>query len=184
MNKIVVLKIGGSSVADDEKLNIVAQKVIEYYKNGNEVVVVLSAQGKTTDKLIKEARTLSKEPNKREESMLVSVGEQISIAKLGILLNELGYNAISLTGWQAGIKSNYSSKNAIIEGIEPSRIYNELNKGKIVIIAGFQAIDENNDISTLGRGGSDTTAVAVAAAINADKCYIFSDVDRCIHSRP
>ena len=100
MNKIVVLKFGGSSVADDEKLNIVAQKVIEYYKNGNEVVVVLSAQGKTTDKLIKEARTLSKEPNKREESMLVSVGEQISIAKLGILLNELGYNAISLTGWQ------------------------------------------------------------------------------------
>lgn len=184
MNKIVVLKFGGSSVADDEKLNIVAQKVIEYYKNGNEVVVVLSAQGKTTDKLIKEARTLSKEPNKREESMLVSVGEQISIAKLGILLNELGYNAISLTGWQAGIKSNDSSKNAIIEGIEPSRIYNELNKGKIVIIAGFQAIDENNDISTFGRGGSDTTAVAVAAAINADKCYIFSDVDRCIHSRP
>ena len=175
MNKIVVLKFGGSSVADDEKLNIVAQKVIEYYKNGNEVVVVLSAQGKTTDKLIKEARTLSKEPNKREESMLVSVG---------ILLNELGYNAISLTGWQAGIKSNDSSRNAIIEGIEPSRIYNELNKGKIVIIAGFQAIDENNDISTLGRGGSDTTAVAVAAAINADKCYIFSDVDRCIHSRP
>ena len=180
MNKIVVLKFGGSSVADDEKLNIVAQKVIEYYKNGNEVVVVLSAQGKTTDKLIKEARTLSKEPNKREESMLVSVGEQISVAKLGILLNELGYNAISLTGWQAGIKSNDSSRNAIIEGIEPSRIY----KGKIVIIAGFQAIDENNDISTLGRGGSDTTAVAVAAAINADKCYIFSDVDRCIHSRP
>ena len=177
MNKIVVLKFGGSSVADDEKLNIVAQKVIEYYKNGNEVVVVLSAQGKTTDKLIKEARTLSKEPNKREESMLVSVGEQISIAKLGILLNELGYNAISLTGWQAGIKSNDSSKNAIIEGIEPSRIYNELNKGKIVIIAGFQAIDENNDISTLGRGGSDTTAVALAAALHADACEIYTDVD-------
>lgn len=180
----IVLKFGGSSLSDNEKLKLVANKITDLYDKGHQIVVVLSAQGKTTDKLIKEARTLSKEPNKREESMLVSVGEQISIAKLGILLNELGYNAISLTGWQAGIKSNYSSKNAIIEGIEPSRIYNELNKGKIVIIAGFQAIDENNDISTLGRGGSDTTAVAVAAAINADKCYIFSDVDRCIHSRP
>ena len=147
------------------------------YNKENNIVVILSAQGKTTDKLIKEARTLSKEPNKREESMLVSVGEQISIAKLGILLNELGYNAISLTGWQAGIKSNYSSKNAIIEGIEPSRIYNELNKGKIVIIAGFQGYNENLDITTLGRGGSDTSAIAIAAALNAKECYIFSDVD-------
>lgn len=174
---IIVLKFGGSSVADNEKLNIVAKKVIEFYEKGNKVVVILSAQGKTTDKLIQESKELSKDPNKREQAVLLTAGEQISIAKLGILLNDLGYNAISLTSWQAGIKSSNTSQNAIIESIDPSRIYKELNNGKIVIIAGFQGINENNDISTLGRGGSDTTAVAIAAAINADKCYIFSDVD-------
>ena len=180
----IVLKFGGTSVADNEKLNLVANKITTLYDEGHNVVVVVSAQGKKTDQLLNEACELDKTPNSRELDVLLSSGEQVSISKLSILLNQLGYKSISLTGWQAGIKSNYSSKNAIIEGIEPSRIYNELNKGKIVIIAGFQAIDENNDISTLGRGGSDTTAVAVAAAINADKCYIFSDVDRCIHSRP
>lgn len=174
---IIVLKFGGSSVADNEKLNTVAKKVIEFYEKGNKVVVILSAQGKTTDKLIQESKELSKDPNKREQAVLLTAGEQISIAKLGILLNDLGYNAISLTSWQAGIKSSNTSQNAIIESIDPSRIYKELDNGKIVIIAGFQGINENNDISTLGRGGSDTTAVAIAAAINADKCYIFSDVD-------
>lgn len=176
-NKIVVLKFGGSSVSDNEKLKIVADKVITYVKKGNKVIVVLSAQGKTTDKLIKEAKELAKEPDKREQAMLLTTGEQVSIAKLGILLNEIGYKAISLTAWQAGIKSSIANQNAIIHSIDPTRILKELEDGKIVIVAGFQGINENNDISTLGRGGSDTTAVAVAAAVNAKECYIYSDVD-------
>lgn len=176
-DKVVVLKFGGSSVADNEKLKNVANKVIRFKEEYKKVVVILSAQGKTTDKLINEANQLSKNPNKREVAALISTGEQVSIAKLGILLNEMGYRAISLTGWQAGIKSSIANKCAIIENIDITRIEKELNDDKIVIIAGFQGINKNNDISTLGRGGSDTTAVAVAAALEADKCYIFSDVD-------
>ena len=133
--------------------------------------------GKTTDKLIKEAHELALVPNSRELDVLLSSGEQISISKLSILLNELGYDSISLTGWQAGIYTNNTNQNAIIESIDTTRILRELNKRKIVIIAGFQGINDNFDITTLGRGGSDTTAVAVAAAINARHCYIFSDVD-------
>ena len=183
-DKKVVLKFGGSSVSDNEKLKIVAQKVIEYVKKDNEVIVVLSAQGKTTDRLIKEAKELAKEPNKREQAMLLTTGEQVSIAKLGILLNDLGYDAISLTAWQAGIKSSSANQNAIIHSIDTTRILKELEKGKIVIVAGFQGINENNDISTLGRGGSDTTAVAVAAAIGAEECYIYSDVDGVYKTDP
>lgn len=177
MEDTVVLKFGGSSVADNEKLKTVANKIIDFYKKGNKIVVILSAQGKTTDKLINEAKELSKEPNKREQAVLLTTGEQVSIAKLGILLNDLGYNAISLAGWQAGIKSSMETQNAIIETINPTRIIKELNNQKIVIIAGFQGVNDNNDISTLGRGGSDTTAIAIAAAIGAEKCYIYSDVD-------
>lgn len=173
----VVLKFGGSSVANNDRLKIVAQKIIEFYNNGNKVVVVLSAQGKTTDKLTEEGRELSKNPIPREMDVLLSSGEQISIAKLSILLNELGYNSISLTGWQAGIETNNTNQNAIIENIDTKRIFKELEENKIVIVAGFQGINKNLDITTLGRGGSDTTAVAIAAAINADNCYIFSDVD-------
>ena len=175
--KTVVLKFGGRSVADNEKLKKVANKVIDFKKQYKNVVVILSAQGKTTDKLINEAKELSNNPDKRETAALISTGEQISIAKLGILLNEMGHTAISLTGWQAGIKSSIANKCAIIENIDISRIEKELKDDKIVIVAGFQGVNKNNDISTLGRGGSDTTAVAVAAAIQADKCYIFSDVD-------
>ena len=175
--EIVVLKFGGSSVSNNENLKLVANKIIEFVNKDKKVVVILSAQGKTTDKLIKEAEDLSKEPNKREQAMLLTTGEQVSIAKLGILLNELGYPAISLTAWQAGIKSSKTAQNAIIESINPSRILEELDNGNIVIIAGFQGINDKYDISTLGRGGSDTTAVAVSAAIEADKCYIYSDVD-------
>ncbi|MBR3002527.1 MAG: aspartate kinase [Clostridia bacterium] len=175
--KIVVLKFGGSSVADNEKLKKVANKVIKYKEEYKKVVVILSAQGKTTDRLINEAKELAKEPDKRETAMLISTGEQVSIAKLGILLNAMGEPAISLTGWQAGIRSSVANKCAIIENIDISRIEKELDENKIVIIAGFQGVNKNNDISTLGRGGSDTTAVAVAAALEADKCYIFSDVD-------
>ena len=173
----VVLKFGGSSVADNIRLNLVAEKIIELYNKKNNVVVVVSAQGKTTDNLIKEANELSAIPNEREMDVLLSSGEQMSMAKLSILLNRLGYNTISLTGWQAGIITSNTNQNAIIENIDTSRIENELDKGKIVIVAGFQGVNENMDITTLGRGGSDTTAVAIAAAINAKHCYIFSDVD-------
>lgn len=175
--KIVVLKFGGSSVADNDKLKKVANKVILYKEEYKNVVVILSAQGKTTDRLIGEAKELAKEPDKRETAALISTGEQISIAKLAIILKEMGHEAISLTGWQAGIKSSIANKCAIIENIDVTRIQQELNDNKIVIVAGFQGVNKNNDISTLGRGGSDTTAVAVAAALNAEKCFIFSDVD-------
>ena len=173
----IVLKFGGSSVADNDKLKIVAEKIINLYNKNNNIVVILSAQGKTTDKLISEALELSNETKDREMDVLLSAGEQISIAKLCILLNKMGYKAISLTGWQAGILTNKTNQNAIIENIDTTRILQELSKRKIVIIAGFQGYNENLDITTLGRGGSDTSAIAIAAALNAKECYIFSDVD-------
>ena len=173
----VVLKFGGSSVADNIKLNVVSDKIKEFYDNKNRVVVVVSAQGKTTDNLIKEVATLSSMPNERELDVLLSTGEQVSMAKLSILLNRKEVPTISLTGWQAGIMTNNTNQDAIIEYIDSTRIEKELEKGKVVIVAGFQGINENMDITTLGRGGSDTTAVAIAAKIKADHCYIFSDVD-------
>lgn len=173
----VVLKFGGSSVADNIKLNIVAKKIKNFYDENKKVVVVVSAQGKTTDSLIKEAMSLSSVPNERELDVLLSSGEQMSMAKLSILLNRIGIDAISLTGWQAGILTNTTNQDAIIEDIDISRIEKELNAGKVVIVAGFQGINRNMDITTLGRGGSDTTAVALAAKLNASHCYIFSDVD-------
>ena len=177
MNSTIVLKFGGSSVKDNESLKLVAEKIIDLYKENKKIVVVVSAQGKTTDKLIEEAESITKMPNSREMDVLLSTGEQITIAKLAILLESLGYNAISLTGWQAGISTTDKSQNATIENIDVSRINEELEKNKIVIVAGFQGVNENMDITTLGRGGSDTTAVALAAALKADECLIFSDVD-------
>ena len=173
----IVMKFGGSSVADNDKLKLVANKIIDIYDKGNNIVVILSAQGKTTDKLIQEALELSENTEDREMDMLLSSGEQISIAKLSILLNGMGYKSISLTGWQAGILTNNTNQNAIIKNIDTSRILKELEDRKIVIIAGFQGFNENLDITTLGRGGSDTSAIAIAAALNAKECYIFSDVD-------
>lgn len=173
----IVMKFGGSSVADNERLKLVADKIIDLYDKNNNIVAILSAQGKTTDKLIQEALELSKDTEDREMDMLLSSGEQISIAKLSILLNGLGYKSISLTGWQAGILTNNTNQNAIIKTIDTSRILKELEDRKIVIIAGFQGFNENLDITTLGRGGSDTSAVAIAAALRAKECYIFSDVD-------
>lgn len=173
----IVMKFGGSSVADNERLKIVAQKIIDLYNKENNIVVILSAQGKTTDKLINEAIQLSENTKDREMDMLLSSGEQIAVAKLSILLNGLGYNAISLTGWQAGILTNNTNQNATIENIDTTRILNELTQRNIVIVTGFQGYNENLDITTLGRGGSDTSAVAIAAALNAKECYIFSDVD-------
>lgn len=185
----IVMKFGGSSVADNDKLKIVAKKVIDMYDKGNNIVVILSAQGKTTDKLINEASQIIEENTKidaeqmlnseifREMDMLLSSGEQISISKLSILLNKMGYKSISLTGWQAGILTDNTNQNAIIKNIDTTRILQELEKRKIVIIAGFQGYNENLDITTLGRGGSDTSAIAIAAALKAKECYIFSDVD-------
>lgn len=180
----IVLKFGGSSVADNIKLNIVASKIIDLYNKNNNVVVVVSAQGKTTDNLLKEAYELANVPNDRELDVLLSTGEQITISKLSILLKSLGYNSISLTGWQAGIITNNTNQNASIKNIDITRIQDELDKRKIVIVAGFQGINENLDITTLGRGGSDTTAVAIAAALNAKHCYIFSDVDGVFTTDP
>ena len=180
----VVLKFGGSSVADNIKLNIVAEKIRKFYNEEKNVVVVVSAQGKTTDGLIKEAMSLSSVPNERELDVLLSSGEQMSMAKLAILLNRLGIPSISLTGWQAGIYTNNTNQDAIIEDINITRIEKELKEKKVVIVAGFQGINENLDITTLGRGGSDTTAVALAAKLNATKCYIFSDVDGIYTSDP
>ncbi len=180
----IVLKFGGSSLADNMKLNIVANKIIDFHNQNNRVVVIVSAQGKTTDNLIKEAKELSYTPDNREMDVLLSTGEQISISKLSILLNRLGYPAISLTGWQAGILTDKNNQEAKIQIINAKRIQEELEKDKIVIIAGFQGINELGDITTLGRGGSDTTAVAVAAAIKADHCYIFSDVDGVYSTDP
>lgn len=184
MMNTLVLKFGGTSVADNEKLNHVANKIITLYDEGYDVVVIVSAQGKNTDSLLNEAYELAKNPKSRELDVLLSTGEQASISKLSILLNELGYNAISLTGWQAGIYTNNVNQNAIIEHIDVTRINNELSKGNIVIIAGFQGINEKLDITTLGRGGSDTTAVSVAAALNAKECYIYSDVEGVFTTDP
>ena len=173
----IVMKFGGSSVADNDKLKLVANRIIDLYDKGNNIVVILSAQGKTTDKLIQEALELSEDTEDREMDMLLSSGEQISIAKLSILLNGMGYKSISLTGWQAGILTNNTNQNAVIKNIDTPRILKELEERKIVIIAGFQGYNENLDITTLGRGGSDTSAIAIAAALKAKECYIFSDVD-------
>ena len=180
----IVIKFGGSSVADNSKLQLVANKVIKLYDEDNNVVVVVSAQGKKTDQLIKEAEELSLKPDKREMDTLISVGEQISASKLAILLNYLGYQAISLTGWQAGIHTSDENQNAKIEYIDCARIEKELDEGKIVVVTGFQGINDNNDITTLGRGGSDTTAVALAASLKAKQCYIYSDVDGIYSADP
>lgn len=177
MSEIVVLKFGGSSLANNDKLALVARKITKIYEKNKKVVVVLSAQGKTTDNLLEEVKQISAKHYPREISSLLSTGEQISITKLSILLNYMGYPAVSLTGWQAGIYTDDKLENVHIKNIDTSRIVKELKKEKIVIVAGFQGINSNNDISTLGRGGSDTTAVALAAALQTKQCYIFSDVD-------
>lgn len=181
---IVVLKFGGTSVADNEKLNIVSNKITALYDEGYSVVVVVSAQGKKTDNLLSEAYELTKLPSNRELDVLLSTGEQASIAKLSIILNNKGYDAVSLTGWQAGIYTNNVNQNAIIEHIDTDRIVKELKNKRIVVVAGFQGINKKGDITTLGRGGSDTTAVSIAAALNAKECYIYSDVEGVFTSDP
>lgn len=176
---IIVQKFGGSSVENTKKLFNICKYITKEYDDNNNVIVVVSAQGNTTDNLIKEAKEIdNKLKNKRELDVLLSIGEQITISKLSMCLNKLGYEAISLTGWQIPIKTDNIYENANISKINLDRIMTELSMKKIVIVAGFQGINENNnDITTLGRGGSDTTAVAIAAAIKADRCDIYKDVD-------
>lgn len=174
---IIVQKFGGSSVADTDKLFKVCNIIIDEYDKGNKVVVVVSAQGKSTDKLISEETEITENPNKREHDVLVSTGEQITVSKLAICLNKLGYNAISYLGWQVPILTNDEYGNADIININTNRILKDLANDKIVIIAGFQGVNRVGDITTLGRGGSDTTAVVLAGYLKAEKLYIYTDVD-------
>lgn len=174
---IVVQKFGGSAVESTQKLFNVCKHITREYDNKNNMVVVVSAPGNTTDKLIEEAKEINKNIDERELDVLMSIGEQITISKLVMCLKKLGYNAISLTGWQIPIKTNNIYGNADITKINLDRIISELNKNNIVIIAGFQGVTEGNDITTLGRGGSDTTAVAIAAALKASRCDIYKDVN-------
>lgn len=181
---IIVQKFGGSSVANIERLDQVAGHIIEEVEKGNKVVVVVSAQGKTTDKLISEEAEITKKPDKREHDVLVSTGEQITIAKLAMLLIDKNYKARSLTGWQIPIITNSEHANARIRYIHTDTINEYLNSGNIVIVAGFQGVDETGNITTFGRGGSDTTAVALAASLNAERCDIFTDVDGVYSTDP
>ena len=176
--KLIVQKYGGSSLSSIAKLRNVAKKVYgSYYNTDTKLVIVLSAMGSSTDKLVDLSSKAVKDVNKRDYDMLVSSGEQVSIAMLSMLINDLGGRAIPLTGWQAGIKTDSSHTNARIESINTRRIKAELRKNNTVVVAGFQGITNEDNISTLGRGGSDTTAVALAAALKADECHIFTDVD-------
>jgi len=174
---LIVQKYGGSSVADAEKIKNVARRIVNTHKEGNQVVVVVSAMGDTTDDLIKLAYQINEFPDKRELDVLLSTGEVVASTLLTMALHSLGHSAISLSGFQAGIRTDNSYSRARITSIDPARIVRELEKGNIVIVAGFQGITEDLDITTLGRGGSDTTAVALAAALKASVCERYTDVD-------
>jgi aspartate kinase len=174
---LVVQKFGGTSVGDLDRIQNVANIVKKYADSGNKVVVVVSAMAGETNKLLDFANYFSKTPPQREVDLLVSSGERVTSALLSIALQAMGRDAIALTGRQAGIKTTNDHTKARIMDIDPSKMQKHLNEGKIVIIAGFQGINENGDVTTLGRGGSDLTAVAIAGALNADKCEIYTDVD-------
>ena len=174
---LIVQKFGGTSVADTDRLRNVAKIITETYKAGNQVVAVLSAQGDTTDDLIAMAGKVNPNASNREMDMLLSTGEQISVSLCAMAIEALGCPVISLTGWQAGMFTNTVSRNARIKRVDTERIEAELNQRKIVIVTGFQGINRNQDITTLGRGGSDTSAVALAAALDAELCQIYTDVD-------
>ncbi|OQB13899.1 MAG: Aspartokinase [Firmicutes bacterium ADurb.Bin193] len=174
---LIVQKFGGSSVADAKKLFNVAGRVTDAYKEGNSVVVVVSAQGDTTDDLIAKAHEINESPSKREMDVLLSTGEQISISLLAMAIEKMGFPVVSLTGWQAGMNTDSNYGSARIKTIDTERLKRELDSRRIVIVAGFQGINKYDDITTLGRGGSDTTAVALAAALGADVCEIYTDVD-------
>lgn len=174
---LIVQKFGGTSVRDAERVMNVAHIVTDTYKAGNQVVVVVSAQGDTTDDLIEKAKEINENPSKREMDMLLATGEQISISLLAMAIEKLGFPVVSLTGWQAGFETTSAHSSARIRRIEGERLHKELDKNNIVIVAGFQGLSRYGDITTLGRGGSDTSAVALAAALKADLCQIYTDVD-------
>lgn len=174
---LIVQKFGGSSVADAAKLRNVARIITETYKRGNKVVAVLSAQGDTTDDLIEKAAEINPLASKREMDMLLSTGEQISCSLCAMAIEAMGYPVISLTGWQAGFRTDSGYGNARIKRVKPDRLIEELDKNRIVIVTGFQGINKKDNITTLGRGGSDTSAVALAAVLHADLCQIYTDVD-------
>ncbi|NMH69031.1 aspartate kinase [Bacillus sp. RO3] len=180
----IVQKFGGTSVGSVDRIKKMADRVIEEKKKGHDVVVVVSAMGKTTDTLVKLVSDITSEPSKREMDMLLSTGEQVTISLLTMSLQQKGVEAVSFTGWQAGIQTDSILGNAHIQSIDSRRILNELNKGRVVVVAGFQGITEDGTISTLGRGGSDITAAALASALKADRCDIYTDVDGVYTSDP
>ena len=174
---LIVQKFGGSSVADAARVRNVASIIIDTYKQGNDVVAVVSAQGDTTDDLIEKAAELNPKASKREMDSLLSAGEQMSSALLAMAIEAEGYPVVSLLGWQAGFRTDNVYGSARIKTVLPERLKNENGKGNIVIVAGFQGLNSFDDITTLGRGGSDTSAVAIAASLHADRCQIFTDVE-------
>jgi len=181
---LIVQKYGGSSVADAKRIKNVARRIAQAKAQGDQVVVVVSAMGDTTDELVKLAYQVSKQPDRRELDLLLSTGEIVSSTLLAITLREMGYQAISLTGAQAGIRTDSAHSRARILEVEARRVVKELEKGNIVIIAGFQGITDEMDVTTLGRGGSDTTAVALAASLGAKVCQIYTDVEGIYSADP
>lgn len=181
---LIVQKFGGSSVKDTEHLMNVARIVTDTYKKGNDVVVVVSAQGDTTDDLIAKYKEIDSNPSERERDMLLAAGEQISISLLAMAIQSLGFPAVSLLGWQAGFSTTSSHTRARIKKVETTRLKNEIARKNIVVVAGFQGMDKYDDLTTLGRGGSDTSAVAIAAAMGADLCQIFTDVEGVFTADP
>lgn len=174
---LIVQKYGGTSVADAACIRNAAQKLVETARQGHQVVAVVSAQGDLTDRLLEKIDSITTDPSPRESDACVSAGEQISAALVAMAVEELGYGAVSLTGGQAGLVTDTQYGSARIRFLQGERIRKELERGKIVVVAGFQGIDRRENITTLGRGGSDTTAVALAAMLNADRCLIYTDVD-------
>src|SRR4030043_173151 len=181
---LVVQKYGGSSVADADKINNMARRIVATKEKGNEVVVVVSAMGKTTDELIQLAQKVNPKPQDRELDVLLSTGEIVSSTLMAMALHDMGYKAVSLSGPQAGIETDSSYSRARITQIQPKRLVKELEAGNIVIVAGFQGWAKEMDITTLGRGGSDTTAVALAASLKAQVCEIYTDVEGVFTADP
>ena len=174
---LIVQKYGGTSVADTSRILAAARRAVEYRQQGHDLVIVVSAQGDTTDLMIEKAMEINRHRAAREMDAYLAAGEQMSAGLLAMAIGALGCGAVSLTGWQAGIQTDGVHGNARIRNIDTRRIRKELADGKIVVVSGFQGVDPDGDITTLGRGGSDTTAVALAAYLQADKCQIFTDVD-------
>ena len=174
---LIVQKYGGTSLGDSTRLQNAAHRIAGLSHQGAQVLVVVSAQGDTTDHMIEKAVQVNRRGSNREMDAYLAAGEQMSAGLMAMAIGALGIPALSLTGWQAGIRTDSVYGNAGIKSVEPARIYQELQAGNVVVVAGFQGIADNGDITTLGRGGSDTTAVALAAALQADRCQIFTDVD-------